>query len=733
MTPKKLLIILFVLTIIIVAAAALYIRSVTAYGLPSIEQLENPRQEFATQVISSNGELLDMFSVEKRIYVPIDSIPQDFINALIATEDRQFYDHWGIHTARVFKAAIKNVLAGGIKEGASTITMQLARSLFLTRKVTVGRKIQEAALAIKLEETFTKNEILEMYANTVCFGRGAYGIQVASEIYFNKSPMELTAAECAFLVGILKNPTKYNGMLDYEMAIGRRNLVLTLMRDQDYLTYDEWDKATEEPLQFAQKDAPIYRRFFSAPHFVEKIRQNLSDRRLQGKDLYRDGLLIYTTLNTKIQRYANQAVKEHLSKLQKTFDRAWNWRYKKNLLKDLISEAIHKRADYISTDKKKKKQLEKKLKKDKDFIDSIKNAATTIQCGLVAIDPKTGAILAMVGASPKFMKEHADAKYSLNHVSQIKRQPGSSFKPIVYACAFEEGRTPESKVSREPFEYIDPYTGEVWRPKGMGKNIEADTVTFYRALVSSINTATARVITEYTNPRRVASTAHRMGINSRLKSVPALALGAGGEVVPLEMTSAFGTFANKGIHIKPFSIYRIEDRQGNVVMENRKTVAATDVFSRQTSEMITFCLQGVIDRGTGRAVRKHFKDCDAAGKTGTTDDYADAWFIGYTPELIAGVWIGFDDRRVTFTSKYGYASYAAAPLWGIFMEKVYSDESLPFKKREFSYSVADSTASLTTDEMIIKSLREAKEKKAKEDSIKKSKEKVKFPSLERNN
>jgi penicillin-binding protein 1A len=703
MKPIHFLWVLLILFVVGLGLTWFYVQSVLRYGLPSIDQLENPRQNLATQVISSDGELLDLFSVQRRIYLSYDSIPTDFLNGLISVEDRKFYDHWGIHIARVIKAAIKNVIAGGIREGASTITMQLARNLFLNPRTTLERKIQEAFIAIQIERTYTKEEILELYANTVIFGRGAYGIQVASEIYFDKSPKELTTAECAFLVGILKNPEYYNGMVDYDKAISRRNLVIDLMEKQGFLTASEALEASKAPLNLAEKHVSVHRRFMSAPHFVEMIRQDLTkNRSTGGKDLYRDGLIIYTTLNMKIQKHVNRAIEEHLSEFQKLFDKRWSWSRNQGLLNELISEAIHRKPEYINADNKTKRKIEKRFKSNKHFIDSIKNAATTIQCAAVVIDPFKGNILAMVGASPKFMKEHPDAKYSLNHATQIQRQPGSVFKPIVYACALESGLTPESKISRGPFSYTDPYTGEVWRPRGMGKNIETDSVTLFTGLVSSINTVSARLITEVTNPSRVVSAAYRMGISSRLQAVPALALGAGGEVIPLDMISAFGTFVNKGIHIKPFSIYYIEDSQGNIIQKQRKTIKATDVFSTEISDMMVYMMSAVVDRGTGRSVRRYLRNCDAAGKTGTTNDYADAWFIGYTPELLAGVWLGFDDRRVTFTSDYGYASYAAAPLWGKIMNNIYLDDKLQLTKRKFEYTTVDTTDSLSIEALILK-------------------------------
>jgi penicillin-binding protein 1A len=703
MTAKIFLITLISIIVGIFLIIWLYVLSVTSDGLPSIDQLENPSQNLATQVISSDGELLDLFSVQRRIYLSYDSIPKDFINGLIAVEDRNFYNHWGVHVSRVIKAAIKNLLAGRVKEGASTLTMQLARNLFLHPRTTIERKIQEAFIAMQIERTYTKEEILELYSNTVIFGRGAWGIQVASEIYFNKAPKDLTTGECAFLVGILKNPENYNGMVDMDKAIRRRNLVLDLMYDQGYLSHGQMLSASEESINLADKKVSVHKRFMTAPHFVEMIRQDLTQNKLKDKDLYRDGLIIYTTLNSKIQKAVNEAVTEHITQFQRTFDNAWSWSRNRELLNKLITEAIRKRADYIVADKANKSKIESKYRNDRDFIDSVKNAATTVQCAVVVLDPFKGNILAMLGASPKFMKENPDAKHSLNHATQIRRQPGSSFKPIVYACALEAGMTPESRMSRAPYTYVNPYNGEKWTPRGTGKNIDYDSVTLYTALINSINTVSARLITEVTQPNKVVSMAYRMGISSSLYSVPALSLGAGGEVIPLEMISTFGTFVNKGIHIKPYSVQGIEDYHGNIIMKLRNTVQATDVCSPEIADMMTYMMSGVVNFGTGRGARKFFPNVDAAGKTGTTNDYADAWFIGYTPELLVGLWIGFDDRRVTFTSDYGYASYAAAPLWGKIMQKIYSNPSLSYRKMKFEYSTADSTNPNSVNNIILRS------------------------------
>ncbi len=702
MTIPKFIALLFSIFIFIIIIITIYVNSIVSEGLPSIEQLENPPQNLATQVLSSDGELLDLFSIQRRIYAPFDSIPKDFINGLIAVEDRQFYNHWGIHLARVFKAAIKNILAFGIVEGASTITMQLARNLFLNQRTTLERKIQEAYIAVQIEKTYTKEEILELYSNTVIFGRGAWGIQVAAEIYFGKSPMELTTSECAYLVGILKNPEYYNGLKDINLAISRRNLVLNLMYEQGYLKDSEYQNALKEPINLTQKKVSVDKRFMLAPHFVEMIRNKVTDGELKGKNLYTEGYIIYTTLNSKIQKHLQEAVEEHLSELQEIFNRTWSWNRKKDLLNTLLKEAIRKRPEYLAASYNERKKIENSLMHNTKFIDSVKNAKTTIQCGIVVLDPFKGNILGMVGASPKFMMENPNAKYSLNHTTQIRRQPGSSFKPILYATVFEHGLKPWDKVCRTPFTYVDPFTGEKWTPKGSGKDIEEDSVTLFRALISSINTASARLITEFTNPSQVIYLANKMGITTPLFAVPALALGAGGEVIPLEMFSTFTTFANHGIHVKPYAITSIQDKNGNTIINNRNYIQANMVLNEKIAETMKFMLSGVVNYGTGSSARKYFSGVDAAGKTGTTNDFADSWFIGFTPELLVGVWIGFDDRRISFTNDYGYASYTAAPLWGRIIGKIYSDPSIPLTKKMFDYPVVDSLSGEKLNDFIMR-------------------------------
>lgn len=675
--------------LLFIAMVALYVGIVTSDGMPSLEQLENPRQNLATRIMSADGVVLDHFFIERRVSLSYDSIPKNFINALIATEDKKFWDHWGVHSGRVFNAFIKNLLPGNGREGASTITMQLARNLYLNFENSLNRKIREAVTAVQIERTYTKEEIIQLYANQVAFGRGAYGIQVASQVYFDKQPTNLTLSECALLVGMLKDPWARNPVSDFDRSLQRRNLVLKLMLDDGYISSSQYATAIEEPITVYSGDRiqAKMRSIFgiqTAPHFVEMIRQTLShDDNMKQYDLYRDGLMIHTTLNTKIQKYANEAVEEHLNEFQAEFDAAWNWSRNSKLLSSLIAKAIKNRPEYKAGGPERRSQLERSLRSNVRFIDSVKNAATTIQCGLVVMDPATGAILAMVGASPKFMKENPDAKYSLNHAWQIRRQPGSSFKPFVYACALRNGMHPSSSVECGPFSYTLP-SGEVWSPSGSCGG--GGSRSLYSALAFSINTVAARLITRNTSPQEVIALARHMGIESPLRNVPALALGAGGEVSPLEMTSAFGTFVFNGMHSAPYAYSHIEDHLGTTLYDKKFNDNIEDALSKKVATQMVKMMQGVIDYGTASVIRRYFKGIDAGGKTGTTNDAADAWFVGFTPQLVCGVWVGFDDKRVTFdcVGAEGYGGRAAAPIWGRLMAKIYSDVSLPYTQKKFS-------------------------------------------------
>ncbi len=640
-------------------------------GLPSFEQLENPKAQLASKVYSSDGELIGSFYRQNRIYTPIDSIPKNLINALIATEDRKFYHHWGVDLIRFGKAMVKNIFLFR-REGASTITQQLAKNLFElkyrkeTLFDTIVRKLREWITAVELEKSYTKDEILEMYLNISYFGRGAHGVGVAAQTYFGKRISDLTIPEAAVLVALLKSPYRYDPFRNYNTSLQRRNLVMYNMYEMGMISKPEYEKLKAEPINVSQNRIAEGSKSKIAPHFVEYVRQQLSRMSSKyGFDIYEDGLTITTTLDTRMQKIANKVVHEHLDKFQKLFDSKWKWSEHRDILDDLIKKAILQRKEYrrAKTDSG-KDSVFNSLKNNVAFVDSVEKDAQTIDVGFVVLDVKTGEIRAMVGGRDQF-------KYGLNHVTQIKRQPGSAFKTIVYTVAIDNGLYPAYPLLDQPFDYNG------WAPK----NFEEETggfTTLRQALAHSINLVSARLIIEgYVPLWKVRIYAEKMGIKSRLHLVPSIVLGTS-EVTPLELTSAYATLANKGIYTEPYSIIKIEDKDG-IVIDNF-VPKSHEALPEATAYIMTSMLESVINEGTGIRTRViHNFHRPAAGKTGTTQDYSDAWFVGYTPQLAAGVWVGFDDQRIKFTGSYGQGARAANPIWSNFMRETYDSLDLPLE------------------------------------------------------
>ncbi|MBM2841145.1 MAG: penicillin-binding protein, family [Bacteroidetes bacterium] len=640
-----------------------------ASGLPSLERIENPKPELATKVYSIDGEVLDQFFIKNRSHVSIIQLPKTLLDALIATEDRNFYSHWGVDGIRFLKAMVKNVVLFR-REGASTITQQLARNLYLghsDRNIfdTITRKLREFITSVQLERNFTKNEILEFYLNVVYFGRGAYGIASASQIYFGKSPAELTLSETATLVALLKGPAYYDPTNHPERATSRRNTVLEQMVKYDYISREQADEAKQEEIQLKSADAVSAAGI--APHFVENVRQLLTQKaEKSGFDLYRDGLSVFTTLDSRMQRYANRAVEEHLAEYQKSFNGLWDWKKEKNVLKYVIDQAIRTSPESrMAGSVLLRDSVYEALISNKAWTDSMKRAAQTIEVGFVAIDPRSGGILAMVGGS-----NFKNFKYGLNHVTQIRRQVGSAFKPFVFTVAIDNNYPPCYELLNQPVTLIMA-DGKRWTPSNADGEFGGKS-TLREGLKHSINLIAVRAIMEIAPVNTVIEYAKRMGITSPLPPYESLALGAG-DVSPLEMTAAFGVFANHGVYVEPNSILRIEDKDGNVIEEAMPQ--RREVLSEETSFIMTTMMQGVVDEGTGANVRSYFH-LPAAGKTGTTNEFADAWFVGYTPQISAGVWVGFDNKSVHFTNWDGQGGRAAAPIWGRFMKYVYDDPTI---------------------------------------------------------
>ena len=640
-------------------------------GLPSLEQLENPRLEVSTKIYSVDGEVLDQFSIKNRTPVTLDAIPVGLPAALMATEDKQFYDHWGVNASRFIRQMIINIVTFKAA-GASTITQQLARNLYKLKgseesvfdKIT--RKIREFITSVQIERNFTKREILELYLNESYFGRAAYGIESAAQTYFGKTASQLQPAEYTLLIGMLKGPNYYDPINNTERALQRRDIVISSMERDEIITPEVAMEIRSDTLNFHVPDADM--RQGIAPHFVEWVRQQLVRKSSQyGFNYLRDGLKIYTTLDSRMQRYANRAVDEHMKEFQAKWDSLWNWDAYPEILEGNVEKYITDGEPYRrAKTPEAKDSIAKTLRDNPAFIDSVKKLARTIEVGFVVINPHDGNIVAMVGGA-----NFRSFKYGLNHVTQIKRQPGSAFKPFVYTTAIDNGYAPCVELHNQPVTIPMP-DGTRWTPSNYDGAFGGK-YTLREGLKNSINLIAVRVIEQGFAPaKQVVEYANRMGIKSRIRPYPSIALGAV-EVSPLELTSSFGVFANEGVLVEPLAILRIEDKDGNIIEQN--SPQKREALSRETAFIMTDLLEGVVNQGTARRVRSYYH-YPAAGKTGTTNDYGDAWFVGFTPQLAAGVWVGFDDNRIKFGYSEGQGGVAAAPIWGKFMKYTYEDPAM---------------------------------------------------------
>jgi penicillin-binding protein 1A len=578
-------------------------------SLPSLEPMEiytRGRWSIPSKVYSINGEEVARFYEERRELISLSEIPDHLINAVISIEDHLFFRHRGVNLKGVLRALWRNIMAGRIEEGGSSITQQLAKLLFLTPEKTYSRKVKEALLAIKIERRYTKEEILERYLNKVYFGHGTYGVEAASQFYFGKSAKDLDLAESALLAGLIKAPHRYSPIANPERAKTRQKIILRRMVRLGYISPSQADEAAERFLRMLDEEKikrrPIQNR---APYFVEYIRQICEER--YGDALYKRGLMIYTTLDLKMQEAAQEALIRGLERMNRL----------------------------------------------------CRNKEQKVEGAIVAVDPKTGYIKAMVGGSG------FTTKNQLNRVIHAKRQPGSAFKPFLYAAAIDNGFTASDTLRDEPVTYDD--WGREWSPKNYDGKFRG-IVTLRKALEDSINVASIRLMEKVT-PERVVEYAHRMGIRSHLYPTLSLAIGTS-EVTPLEICMAFGVFANQGIRVEPIAIRYVKDFDGVVLEEN--IPIEEEVLSKQTAYVITNMLEGVVKRGTGRwAIGKRLGR-PVAGKTGTTNDFVDAWFVGFVPDLVAAVWVGYDKGQVSLGDRMA-GGVVAAPIWRDFMEKALLD------------------------------------------------------------
>ncbi len=602
-------IVLFIILFIFlgfIGSSILWLRN----DLPDIKCLENFSPPVVSRVFDKDGNLVGEFFIQKRLPVSLREIPNHMKDATIAFEDRKFYRHWGVDIIGILRAIIQNIKARKTKQGASTITQQLARNLFLTQERTVMRKMKEALLAIQIERRYSKDEILTMYFNQIYYGNGAWGIEAAALSFFSKHAKDLTLPEAALLTALPKSPIYYDPFKNPEKALMRRNIVINSMIEIEAITKAEGERAKNAPLGLH----PHSDIFKEAPYFVEEIRRRILQRYGENM-LYRNGLNIYTTLDKDLQKKANNAMETWLTQLEKMY----------------------------------------RFKVERDTTKKDTSGAMTkyIQGAVVVIEPETGAVRALIGG-----RDYEESEF--NRATQAKRQPGSAFKPFVYTACIDNGFTPSDEVLDIPIVMISG--GVEYSPANYDHKFTGP-ITLRKALALSRNLAAVRLI-RYIGEQTVVEYAKRMGIKSNLKAVTSLSLGAC-EVTPLELTAAYTVFPNLGVRVEPYFIERIVQREGELIYQHE--VQKEQVISPATAYVMIDLMSSVINVGTAVGARLGGFTRPAAGKTGTTDNYSDAWYIGFTPNLVCGVWVGFDTRKRITRGASG-ATFAV-PLWTRFMKE----------------------------------------------------------------
>ena len=623
--------------------------------LPSLEQLENYDPDLVTRIYSSDGQVLNELFVQKRVFVELEKIPGHMQNAIIASEDQRFTEHWGLSLRSVARALVVNILSLSYRQGFSTLTQQLARNLYksIGFEDSVLRKVKEVITAVQIERTYTKEEILEMYLNTVHFGHGTYGVEAATKRFFGKESNKLTVDESALLVGLLPSPASYSPVRHPNRALRRRNTVLRLMRDQVYISQAEYEQYRIMTLESVM-DEP---KRGSAPYFTEYVRRILEKKDdALGINIYRDGLKIFTTLDSRLQLIAERSVMESIESAQKKLNkRIFN---DKEEFEQLGLLTIYP-EDSVRLMMNGGQELYKDLR-----------AKLLVQTAFVAIDPHTGSVLAMIGGRPDYHDQY-------NRAVQARRQPGSVFKPFVYTTALENGYPVTEQLLNQPVVLNVQNTDGSWvkwKPQNYGGSTGGLT-TLREGLRKSLNLISVRIVQQDFAPaEQVKRTAQRMGITTDIRAVDAIALGTS-EVIPLEMVSAYAAYANGGVYSQPLVITKIEDRYGNIVREYYPE--RHEVLSEETAYLMTNLMQTVMDRGTGGSARwKYNFSRQAAGKTGTTQGWSDAWFVGFTPQIAAGVWFGVDDYQVSLGEGQD-GSRAALPAWAKFMRDGHKELEFP--------------------------------------------------------
>lgn len=700
-------------------ALPLYIYSVSinAFGLygemPDYTMLENPENDLSSELYSADNVLLGKYFRENRVNATFDELSPNLVNSLMAIEDVRFEEHSGIDEESLMRVAVKSILLGQNTGGGSTLSQQTAKNLFRLRtdEKYEGRfygispkldmlfnKTKEWILAVRLERAYTKKEILAMYLNTIEFGGNAFGIKVATQTFFNKTPNELDVHEAALMAGIVQNPSRHSPIRHPESAINRRNVVIGQLAKYDFLSVTQADSFQQLPLDLEY--SVENHNLGPASYFRSVIKDFLHAwTREHGYDLYEDGLKIYTTIDSRMQKYAEDAVASHMANLQKKFIEEWKGQ------NPWIDEDNKEIKGFLETEIKKSEHYRHLVKKYGKGADSVKIVLNTkrpmrifsykgeidtlmtpmdslryykhfLHTGFMAMDPYSGAVKAWVGGI-----NHKHFKY--DHVKQGRRQPGSTFKPFVYATAIENGYSPCYSVYDVPQSYPTGGDPPTWSPNNSNGKFTGEPMTMREALAGSVNSVTANIMYKM-RPENVISLARRMGVKAPLEAVLSLALGVN-EVSLYEMVGAYSTFVNKGIYTEPYYITRIEDKNGNVLYEpHPKTVEA---LNEETAYLMLHMLKGATELSTGSAIglpRELRHSMEIGAKTGTTQNGSDGWFMGVTPELVAGAWVGGDSRNIRFRSWLsGQGARTAMPIWREFMLQVYKDQALGVSKSTF--------------------------------------------------
>jgi Membrane carboxypeptidase/penicillin-binding protein len=683
--------------------------------MPSFEELENPQTNLATEIISEDGKVLGTYYIENRSNVRYSELSPYLVQALVSIEDARFTEHSGIDEKALFRVAF-GILTGNRKGGGSTLTQQLAKNLFprgenLSTPKLVLRKFQEWITATKLEYHYSKEEILAMYLNTVAFGHNAYGIKSASETFFSKDPKDLNIEESALMAGVVNAPTRFSPIRNPERSMERRNRVLNRMAHYGYITEEACDSISQIPIDMS-KFGVMDHNSGQATYFREFLRGQLNEwakthYKANGKpyNIYSDGLKIYTTINSKMQRYAEEAVKEHIGgDLQPSFYKHWKgyanapFALKDKGKIDHIMELSMKRSDRyrnlkhlgMSIDSIKadfNKPTEMRVFSWKGPIDTIMTPMDSIryykfflQASLMSIETHSGKVRAYVGGL-----DYRFFKY--DHVTQARRQVGSTFKPFLYSLAMQEGEfTPCTKIPNIQYSIQLP-DGTFWEPRNSGTAHVGEEVTLKWALAQSNNWISAYLMNRF-GPEAVIGMTRRMGVESPIDPVPSICLGVA-DLKLSEMVGAMNTFANQGVYVKPLFITKIEDKNGNIIerFNTEESEAMDDVTAYKMLEL----MKGVVQSGTGIRLRYKYKfNNPIAGKTGTTQNHSDGYFMGITPDLTTGIWVGGEDRSIHFrTISQGQGSNMALPIWALYMRKVYDDPSLHISQGDFKKPSTD--------------------------------------------